>query len=109
MLRADIEDRQEGGFSERNRKVGANDAEVRNSPLHSYFKIFTIKSKEKLFVELSTAWMKVFCIEKSWLQLNFFNFVMRVYRVSHKIAEQKIMLSCSRHNILTFIRSYLMS
>ena len=37
MLRADIEDRQEGGFSERNRKVGPNDAEVRNLPIHPCF------------------------------------------------------------------------
>ena len=37
MLRADIEDRQEGGFSERNRKVGPNDAEVPNLPIHPCF------------------------------------------------------------------------
>ena len=64
MLRADIEDRQEGGFSERNRKVGPNDAEVRHLPLHSYFKIFAIKSNEKLYMEFSTIWMVVFFIEK---------------------------------------------
>jgi hypothetical protein len=34
MLRADIEDRQEGGFSERNRKVGPNDAEVISCYIH---------------------------------------------------------------------------
>lgn len=34
MLRADIEDRQEGGFSERNRKVGPNDAEVTSYYMH---------------------------------------------------------------------------
>ena len=34
MLRADIEDRQEGGFSERNRKVGPNDAEVTSYYVH---------------------------------------------------------------------------
>ena len=36
MLRADIEDRQEGGFRERNRKVGPNDAEVRNLLPHRF-------------------------------------------------------------------------
>jgi hypothetical protein len=41
MLRADIEDRQEGGFSERNRKVGPNDAEVISYHKHFVFMFIT--------------------------------------------------------------------